>query len=172
MFSCKWTPWTDHFVSMLCVSCRGGHKGQVFSTTRGKGAVILNSSTLLSSHLALPWFPASRRLWKQVAQVALKIANSWLLNLGNFRESKSFPRSVHGTEESTLVMWTVTSQIKGIHAEDTVLSASLKCRDPLFCHQRESGGRNIVIFTEEEVCIISHSPFYNYFPTCNFFFPN
>lgn len=64
------------------------------------------------------------------------------------------------------------SQIK-VYAEDTVLSASLgNAETRLFCHQRELGGRNIVIFTEEEVCIISHSPFYNYFPTCNFFFPN
>lgn len=146
---------------MCYLSWGAGRPGLQHHERRG-GAVILNSSTLLPCYLALPWFPASWRLWKQVVQVALKIANSWLLSLGNFRESKSFPNSVRGNGKSTtLVMWTLMSQIKGIYAEDKVLFLSLKCRDPLFCHQREFGDRNIVIFTEEEVCIISHSPFYN-----------
>ena len=163
MFSCKWTPWTDHFVSMLCVSCRGGHKGQVFSTTRGKGGSDTEQLYSAVKSSCSPMVPCFSEALKTGCAGCTENSKQLALNLGNFRESKSFPSSVHGTEESTLVMWTVMSQIKGIHAEDTVLSASLKCRDPLFCHQRESGGRNIVIFTEEEVCIISHSPFYNYF---------
>lgn len=142
----------NHFMSVMCVICHGGHKYQVSTPWEASGRHYWTALLFrLSSYLALPWSPeawepgtALQRFWKQVVQVAFEMAKSSLLSLRNSRESRiTCTNSIHGNEESkTLVMQTIMSQSKGIYAEDRALALSFQCRKPPLCHQRILLDRN------------------------------